>query len=115
MTAALDPVFTFALTVLLLELTPGPNMAWLAVLSADRGRRAGFSAVLGVMAGLLCIGLLAAIGLAALVERTPWLFGMMRYGACCFFSGSPWKAGGAPERARPLDPATTCRDTSGTG
>ncbi|ABI67273.1 MAG: threonine/homoserine/homoserine lactone efflux protein [Maricaulis maris] len=103
MTAALDPVFTFALTVLLLELTPGPNMAWLAVLSADRGRRAGFSAVLGVMAGLLCIGLLAAIGLAALVERTPWLFGMMRYGGMLFLlwlALEGWRSSGESSPAR---------------
>jgi hypothetical protein len=32
----------FALTYLVIELTPGPNMAYLAVLSAGNGRRAGF-------------------------------------------------------------------------
>jgi hypothetical protein len=38
---------------LVIELTPGPNMAYLAVLSAGNGRRAGFAATLGIALGLL--------------------------------------------------------------
>jgi hypothetical protein len=48
------PTFgAFALTCLVIELTPGPNMAYLAVLSAGNGRRAGFAATLGIALGLL--------------------------------------------------------------
>jgi threonine/homoserine/homoserine lactone efflux protein len=36
-------LLTFLLAVLLLELTPGPNMAYLATLALSRGRAAGFS------------------------------------------------------------------------
>lgn len=74
----------FSLTVLVIELTPGPNMAWLAVLSADRGRKAGFAAVLGVMLGLSLIGGLAALGLAAIVTQTPWLFALLRHAGTLF-------------------------------
>ncbi|NJS14308.1 MAG: hypothetical protein HC788_06405 [Sphingopyxis sp.] len=35
----------FALAVLLIELTPGPNMAWLVTLTLSQGRRAGLGAV----------------------------------------------------------------------
>jgi len=45
-------VLEFILTVLLLELTPGPNMAYLATILLDRGRRAGLLATVGVGAGL---------------------------------------------------------------
>jgi hypothetical protein len=38
----------FVLAVLLLELTPGPNMAYLATLTIDRGRAAGLLATGGV-------------------------------------------------------------------
>jgi threonine/homoserine/homoserine lactone efflux protein len=31
-----------------MELTPGPNMTWLALLSAQRGRRSGLMAVAGI-------------------------------------------------------------------
>ncbi|WP_203291120.1 LysE family translocator [Maricaulis parjimensis] len=82
---------TFALTVLVIELTPGPNMAWLAVLSADRGRPAGFSAVLGVTLGQLIIGLLAALGLAAIVARTPWLFELLRNAGTLYLLYLAWE------------------------
>jgi threonine/homoserine/homoserine lactone efflux protein len=42
----------FALAVLLVELTPGPNMAWLVTLTLSEGRRAGLGAIAGVAAGL---------------------------------------------------------------
>jgi threonine/homoserine/homoserine lactone efflux protein len=38
----------FAVTCLVIELTPGPNMAYLAVLSIGAGRRAGFAAIIGI-------------------------------------------------------------------
>jgi threonine/homoserine/homoserine lactone efflux protein len=41
-----------ALTCLVIELTPGPNMAYLAVLSAGNSRWAGFAATLGIALGL---------------------------------------------------------------
>jgi threonine/homoserine/homoserine lactone efflux protein len=50
------------LTCFVIELTPGPNMAHLAVLSASRGRRMGFAATLGIALGLLIVGLGAALG-----------------------------------------------------
>ena len=84
MTELIATLATFAFTVLVIELTPGPNMAWLAVLSADRGRKAGFAAVLGVMLGLSLIGLLAALGLAAIVTQTPWLFALLRHAGTLF-------------------------------
>jgi len=43
----------FAAAVLLIELTPGPNMAWLAGLAATEGKRSGLAAVAGVALGLL--------------------------------------------------------------
>lgn len=61
----------FALAVLLIELTPGPNMAWLSGLAATEGRRAGLAAVAGVALGLLANGVLAALGLAALLAAAP--------------------------------------------
>ena len=103
MSAALSPFLAFALTVLVIELTPGPNMAWLAVLSADRGRRAGFAAVLGVASGLAIIGLLAAFGLSALIARTPWLFELMRYGGSLFLlwlAVEGWRSAGESSPAR---------------
>lgn len=69
----------FALAVLLIELTPGPNMAWLAGLAATEGRRCGLSAVAGVALGLLANGVLAALGLAALLQAAPQLWNILRF------------------------------------
>ncbi|MBS0320638.1 MAG: LysE family translocator [Proteobacteria bacterium] len=68
----------FALAVLLIELTPGPNMAWLAGLAAIEGRRSGLMAVAGVGLGLLANGLLAALGLTALLAAAPALWNALR-------------------------------------
>lgn len=64
-----DPAIlpAFALAMVLVELTPGPNLAYLALLGAARGRRAGLLAVAGITAGLLFWLLVALFGLT----RTP--------------------------------------------
>jgi len=61
------PLVAFVLTSFIIELTPGPNMAYLAVLSASRGRLAGFSAVLGVALGLALLGAAAGLGAGSLI------------------------------------------------
>ena len=53
----------FALAMVLVELTPGPNLAYLTLLGAARGRRAGLLAVAGVTVGLLFWLLVALVGL----------------------------------------------------
>jgi threonine/homoserine/homoserine lactone efflux protein len=74
----------FLLTSLLIELTPGPNMAYLAALSLSEGRRAGFAAVAGVTLGLLMIGLVAVLGFATFLEQSPLLRQGLRYAGAAF-------------------------------
>src|SRR4029079_5501464 len=45
-------LLAFALTCVIIEITPGPNMAWLAALSIARGWRTGLAAVAGRAPGL---------------------------------------------------------------
>lgn len=90
----------FALAVLLIELTPGPNMAWLAGLSATEGRRAGFAAVAGVALGLLANGMLAAVGLAAVLQAAPQLWIWLRVvGAAMmvWLAITTWRAADRPQ------------------
>lgn len=76
----------FSLAILLIELTPGPNMAWLAGLSATQGRQSGYAAVAGIALGLLNNGMLAALGLAALLTAAPELWNGLRLaGAAMMF------------------------------
>jgi threonine/homoserine/homoserine lactone efflux protein len=85
MDAALaSSALAFAWAALLIELTPGPNMTYLALLSAQRGTRTGLSAVAGVALGLLVIGMAAALGLGQLIDRSPLLYEIIRWGGALY-------------------------------
>jgi threonine/homoserine/homoserine lactone efflux protein len=70
----------FVVTATIIELTPGPNMAYLAALAATRGRVVGFAAVGGVALGLSIVGVLAALGVGAAVQSSPLLWEALRWG-----------------------------------
>jgi threonine/homoserine/homoserine lactone efflux protein len=88
----LATLITFATTCLVIELTPGPNMAYLALLSASQGRRAGLAAALGVGLGLLVVGLAAAFGLAAIISNSRVLYGVLRWGGVAYLFWLAWEA-----------------------
>jgi threonine/homoserine/homoserine lactone efflux protein len=75
----LGTLAAFAWTSLLIELTPGPNMTYLAILSAQRGRRVALAAVAGVAVGLALVGIAAAFGLSTLLERSRVLYEVIRW------------------------------------
>ncbi len=88
----LETIAGFTLTCLVIEITPGPNMAYLAVLSATYGRRIGFVATIGVAAGLLLVGIAAAVGLAALVSSSRMLYEVVRWGGIAYLLWLAWDA-----------------------
>lgn len=81
----------FVLAVLLLELTPGPNMAYLAALSLAQGRAAALYGVLGVAAGLAVHAALAALGVGAAVAASPWLYQVLRWAGVAFMLFLAWE------------------------
>lgn len=81
----------FALAVLLVELTPGPNMAWLASLSLSRGRRAGLVATAGVALGLIINAMAAAAGFAALAAADPLWWNGLRYAGAALMLWLAWE------------------------
>ncbi len=89
---ALETLLAFAATCLVIELTPGPNMAYLAVLSASKGRRAGFAATIGVALGLLAVGVAAALGLTALIAGSRMLYETLRWGGAAYLLWLAWEA-----------------------
>ena len=107
--AALIPpsVWAFALAALLIELTPGPNMTYLAIVSVSDGRRAGFATVAGVALGLAAVGLIAAYGVAAIIQSSDTLYEVLRWAGVAYllwlaFEGWRGEAPGAevPSHAR---------------
>ena len=83
--------FEFIIAVLLLELTPGPNMAYLAALSLSRGRRAALAGVLGVALGLTTHAALSALGVGALVAASPLVYETLRWAGVAFMLFLAWE------------------------
>jgi threonine/homoserine/homoserine lactone efflux protein len=83
-------LLAFILTSFAIEMTPGPNMTYIAVLSATRGRRAGFSAVAGIALGLLIMGAVAALGAAKLITEAPFAYHILRYGGAAYLVWVAW-------------------------
>ncbi len=96
-----DLLIGFIVTCIVVEVTPGPNMGYLAVLSLDRGRLAGLAAVAGVAIGLAALGLAAGLGLGVLIGSTPWLYETIRWVGVAYLlwlAFDTWQ-----ESRRPLD------------
>lgn len=87
----MSTLVSFVLTAFLIELTPGPNMAWLAALTLSEGRRIGFSAVAGVSLGLSVVGLLSVFGLAAAITSIPYAYDALRYAGALFLLYLAWE------------------------
>lgn len=90
-------LLSFALTSAIIEITPGPNMTYLALVSASQGRRAGFVTVLGVAAGLGLIGTIAALGVAEAIAASTLLYETLRWGGILFLlylAWDGWRGGG---------------------
>ena len=81
----------YLLTCLLIELTPGPNMGFLALVAATKGRKLGFYTVAGITLGLLTVGLLAAIGLATIIDRSDFLYETLRFGGGAYLLWLAWQ------------------------
>ena len=87
---SLPVLLSFGLASLLIELTPGPNMTYLALVAASEGRRAGFATVGGVALGLAAIGLAAAFGVAELVSASPLAYETLRWAGVAFLLYLAW-------------------------
>jgi hypothetical protein len=72
-------MFQFILAALFVELTPGPNMAYLATLALARGRAAGLFAIIGVAFGLTVHAAVASFGAGQLLLLYPWLYEILRW------------------------------------
>jgi threonine/homoserine/homoserine lactone efflux protein len=84
--------WSFVMASILIELTPGPNMTWLAVLGASRGRAIALAAVAGICLGLAIAGTVAAVGLTAVLTQWPVLFQALRWVGTLYLFYLAWDA-----------------------
>lgn len=100
-----SPLVAFVLTSLIIEMTPGPNMAYLAVLGASRGRLAGFSAVLGVALGLALLGIAVGLGAGAIVLNNRVAYESLRWAGAlylCWLAFDSWREARQPIETSPV-------------
>ncbi|WP_288882083.1 LysE family translocator [uncultured Kosakonia sp.] len=69
----------FALSVFLLSVTPGPDMAYVIGQSVANGRRAGVISAAGVGLGSCTHAVASAVGLTALITASPLMFTVIKY------------------------------------
>lgn len=74
-----NTLLSFLLTCLIIELTPGPNMTYIAVVSSLHGRKAGFFVTAGVALGLSVVGIAVSLGLGSLIAANQWLYQALRW------------------------------------
>jgi len=96
-----DGLFSFLVICLVVELTPGPNMAYLTMISSVQGRKAGFSMVAGIAAGLLAVGLISALGAAALVLENPAIYHSLRGAGILYLLWLAWDSWRSPLSSSP--------------
>jgi len=96
----------FMAAALLLNLTPGPDMLFVAGSSAAQGRRAGVMAALGVGAGCVVHMVLAAVGLSAVLATSAIAFEVVKWVGAAYLVWigiSMWRTP-APDTADPRPP-----------
>jgi threonine/homoserine/homoserine lactone efflux protein len=95
----------FLAATLALNLTPGPDMAYVAARAGRQGRASGIAAALGVGAGCLVHTGLAAFGVSALLQHSELAFAALKYAGAAYLlyvAWGMWRATGAAAQATDL-------------
>jgi threonine/homoserine/homoserine lactone efflux protein len=96
----------FALTTLLLVLTPGPNMVYCVSRALSQGPRAGMVSLAGVLLGFIAHLTAATLGLTAVLTAVPLAFDALRIAGAAYLLWLAWDAlrpgGRSPFVARTL-------------
>ena len=82
----------FALAVLLVELTPGPNMGWLVTLTLAEGKRAGLAAMAGIALGLAGNAALSVAAASFILAQDAALAQAMAVLAAAMMGWLAWQA-----------------------
>lgn len=70
---------TFLVAAVLLNLSPGPDIAFILAQTARNGQRSGFAAMFGIWSGAFLHVLLAAVGLSAILATSALAFTIVKW------------------------------------
>jgi threonine/homoserine/homoserine lactone efflux protein len=77
-------LIAFTLAILLLAITPGPDMTLWISKSIRQGRKAGFMTLVGTNIGIAVHTMLVAFGVAALIVASPTAFFILKSGGAAY-------------------------------
>ena len=100
---------------LLLNLTPGADMALVARCSAAQGFKGGAAAALGVGAGCWLHTAAAALGLTALLDGSTTAFGLLRWAGAAYLVWLGWSLLRTPPAPAPALPLPGARPAAAAG
>lgn len=81
---SLTTIGLVSLTSLVLAITPGPDMIYIATRSIAQGRSAGIVSALGVHTGVFVHTFAAALGLSALIAASALAFSIVKYAGAAY-------------------------------
>lgn len=106
----MEIILSFIVTCALIELTPGPNMAYLAILSAGEGKRAGFAAIIGIALGLFIVGIASASGVAVLISSSKLIYETLRWCGVLYLLWLAWDGWNTSKETSPPRTNSKIRD-----
>lgn len=74
----------FAVSALILAITPGPNMVYLISRTLSQGKRAGLLSLLGVIFGFLFHIILVSFGLTAVLFAIPYAYSILKWAGALY-------------------------------
>jgi threonine/homoserine/homoserine lactone efflux protein len=74
----------FASIIVVLALTPGPDVIYITTRGMAQGRKAALLSTLGICLGYLLYTMLAALGLSALLQSSALAFDVVRYAGAIY-------------------------------
>ena len=80
----LNSLYLFFVASLLLNLTPGNDMLFVASRSLSQGSRAGYFSALGILAGCFVHILAAIFGLSIIISKSAVLFEVIKYAGAAY-------------------------------
>ena len=97
-------VALFVAAGLMLNVTPGPDMAYIAARSAAGGFRDGAAAVFGITAGCVVHTLAAGIGLSALLATSATAFEIVKWAGALYLFYAGIRLIASTKRSEPAEP-----------
>lgn len=102
-------IWEFVLAATLAEITPGPNMGYLAALAVAQGRRVGLAAVAGTALGLTLLGIASAFSAGLLLQNVPVAGFVLRWAGVIYLFWLAWDSWHGVSGDGPADQALSFR------